>query len=325
MHAVGHSVDDIAVHTRASQKTIKKWIDRAHDDLKLADRDRSGRPSKLDSEQRKRIRDRAEDHPFVVPKMIKNEQKLNVSPRTIDRSLIRDGLYGRVAKKQPAYTPAKLQARFAFGKAFEHSVWTEADWGKVIFTDETSFNMGMHRSRIYVRRPKGKAFDKKFIWNDESQVHCGSAKVFLAFSAGGRATVGFYQGNLTKQKMKSLVQDYLHPFVRRVFPNAEYYIIHDNDQRWNSAPVRKYLHDNFIRPLPHPWPSKSPDLNPAENLIADWKDRVWDRNPATEDELKSIILDEWEKTDPELLRNLSKSMIARCQKVIASKGHKINY
>jgi transposase len=324
MHVIGMDTSHIKMHTHVDPRTINKWIARAHDgDVESSDLLRSGRPHKLSTEQRKRIRQRAEDRPFVVPKMIKCEQDLCVCPRTIDRSLIADGLYGRVAKKQPAYTPAKLQARFAFGKAFEH--WTEEQWACVVFSDETSFPMGECHGRPYVRRPKGKAFDPKFIWNDEAAMHSGTVKVFFAFSATARASLGFYEGALTGPKMKSIVQEYLHPFANRVFPNGIYYVIHDNDRRWGSGPVHKYLHDKYIRPLPFPWPSKSPDLNPAENIIADWKPRVWARNPGTEDELKSIIVEEWDKTDPELLRKLAKSMIKRCQKVIESKGHKIDY
>jgi transposase len=322
-HSIGMANDDIAVWTKANEKTIKKWIARAHDDMKLLDLHRSGRLHKLSTEQRKRIRERAEDRPFVVPKMIKCEQDLHVCPRTIDRSLIADGLYGRVAKKQPAYTPAKLQARFAFGKAFEH--WTEEEWARVIFTDETSFPMGQCHGRPYVRRPKGKAYDPKYIWNDEAAMHSGTVKVWFGFSADDRASLGFYEGLLTGPKMKVIVQEHLQPFANRVFPNRLYYVVHDNDRRWGSAPVYKYLHDQYIRPLPFPWPSKSPDLNPAENLIANWKPRVWARNPATENELKQIIVEEWDRTDPEFLRKLAKSMIKRCQKVIESKGHKIDY
>jgi len=230
LHAVGHSVDDIAVYTRASEKTIKKWIDRAHDDMKLEDIHRSGRPSKLDSQQRKRIRERAEDRPFVVPKMIKYEQDLHVCPRTIDRSLIADGLYGRVAKKQPAYTPAKLRARFAFGKAFEH--WTKEQWARVVFSDETSFPLGPEcHGRPRVRRPKGKAFDPKYIWNDEAAVHSGTVKLFFAFSATERCSLGVYEGALTGKKMKSIVQEHLHPFVHRIFADGQYYVVHDNDTR----------------------------------------------------------------------------------------------
>jgi len=322
LHAVGHSVDDIAVHTRASEKTIKKWIDRAHDDMKLEDIHRSGRPSKLDSAQRKRIFDRADSRPFVVPKMIKYEQDLHVCPRTIDRSLIRDGLYGRVAKKQPAYTPAKLRARFAFGKAFEH--WTKEQWARVVFSDETSFPLGPEcHGRPRVRRPKGKAFDPKYIWNDEAAVHSGTVKLFFAFSATQRCSLGFYEGALTGKKMKSIVQQHLHPFVNRIFADGQYYVIHDNDTRWRS--ICKYLHDHYICPLPFPWPSKSPDLNPAENLIGIWKPRVYARNPSSEAALKQIVSEEWDKIEPELLVKLANSMIQRCEKVILSKGHKIDY
>jgi hypothetical protein len=73
------------------------------------------------------------------------------------------------------------------------------------------------------------------------------------------------------------------------------------------------------------WPSYSPDLNPIENLRADLSSRVFDRNPCGVDELKEFLLDEWEKTDPELLRTLAYSMRKRCQLVIDANGERIKY
>ena len=154
-------------------------------------------------------------------------------------------------------------------------------------------------------------------------MHSGTVKLFFVFTATQRCSLGFYEGALTGKKMKSIVQEHLHPFVNRIFADGQYYVVHDNDTRWGS--IRKYLHDNYIRPLPFPWPSKSPDLNPAENLIGIWKPRVYARNPSSEAALKQIVSEEWDKIEPELLVKLANSMIQRCEKVILSKGHKIDY
>ena len=41
--------------------------------------------------------------------------------------------------------------------------------------------------------------------------------------------------------------------------------------------------------------------------------------------MKQIVSEEWDRMEPELLVKLANSMIQRCQKVIQSKGHKIDY
>jgi hypothetical protein len=58
---------------------------------------------------------------------------------------------------------------------------------------------------------------------------------------------------------------------------------------------------------------------------ADWKERVFDRNPNGREELMEFIEEEWERTDPQLLVRLAHSMIKRCADVIASEGHRIKY
>ena len=72
-------------------------------------------------------------------------------------------------------------------------------------------------------------------------------------------------------------------------------------------------------------PSHSPDLNIAENLFADLTPRVEKHNAKTVEELKQAILQEWTKTDPQLLKRMSDSMVTRCKEVVASSGHKINH
>lgn len=69
-------------------------------------------------------------------------------------------------------------------------------------------------------------------------------------------------------------------------------------------------------------PPYSPDLNPIENLWEDLKRRVSLRNASSVDELEQHVREEWAATDQSLLARLAHSMPARCQAVIANKGHR---
>ena len=72
-------------------------------------------------------------------------------------------------------------------------------------------------------------------------------------------------------------------------------------------------------------PSHSPEFNIAENFFADFTPRIEQHNAKTKKELKDTILNEWPKTDSQLLKKRSNSMIARCKEVQISHGHKINH
>lgn len=309
------------------KRTTNKWINRFIDDPSLSDERRTGAPPLLNDDKKKAIVDRADNDPFVVPKMIKNEQHLHCNERTIDRALINAGLYGRIAEEEPNYSANHFTKRIVFGHAFEH--WTKEQWERVIFLDGTTFNLGMNRNRVYVRRPKGEAFNPKYIWKDEGKATPGAGgvtiKVWTGFAANGRLTLGFYDKKLDGKGYIKLINEHLLPSARRLFPSGQWYVLHDNDPPWKGDDVITHLHNKGITSLPYPWPPYSPDLNPAENLWADWKERVYDRNPNGCEELLQFIQEEWGRTDPQLLIKLAHSMIDRCLAVIASNGHKVKY
>jgi hypothetical protein len=256
--------------------------------------------------------------------MIKSEQKLDCSASTVDRLLIKKNLFGRIAKKEPNYSEKQLQARVAFGRALEH--WTKEQWERMIFVDATPFNLGMNNNRIYVRRPPDEAYNPKYMWKDEGKATRGVViKLWTGFAANGRLSLGFYDGSLDGRTYIKLINEHLLPSARRLFPSGQWYVLHDNDPKWKGRDVQSHLHNKGVPLLPFHWPSYSSDLNPVENLWADWKKRVFDRNPGGRSELLQFIEEEWDRTDPQLLYRLAHSMIKRCADVIASAGHRLSY
>jgi len=76
-----------------------------------------------------------------------------------------------------------------------------------------------------------------------------------------------------------------------------------------------------------PWPARSPDLNPIENVWGVLSRRVYRNGRQFSDvkELKGAIGDEWTKMERELRYNLVKSMTKRCVQVLERGGKKTDY
>ena len=77
---------------------------------------------------------------------------VHVSDSTVRRRLKAEGRVARRPVKKQLLTPTMMKKRLKWAK--EHREWTVDDWKKVIFSDESHFEVHGHRSP-YVRRSVG--------------------------------------------------------------------------------------------------------------------------------------------------------------------------
>lgn len=79
-----------------------------------------------------------------------------VSLSSVRRVLQNNHMNGRVACKKPLLRKANICKRLAFAR--KHLNWTDEQWSRVLFTDETKVEVfGTHR-RTFVRRKAGERF-----------------------------------------------------------------------------------------------------------------------------------------------------------------------
>lgn len=84
----------------------------------------------------------------------------NLSVCTIKIRLTDAGLHRRRPSKNPLISKKNRAARLKFAK--EHLNWTSEQWSKILWSDESKFNMLSSDGIRYVRRPTNKIDDVKY-------------------------------------------------------------------------------------------------------------------------------------------------------------------
>jgi transposase len=326
--AQAYTINEIAEIIHCDIRTVSRWLYRSIECIDLHDKHRSGRPPLLSKWEQALIVARALDDPFVTPGMIKNELDLECSYRTIDRVLIKAGLYGRVALKSFPYTDTQRQVRMQFCNYILDSVKKDPDFlSKIFISDESSLQLGLHGNRIYVRRPRGDQYKLMdiYVWGDLTKVKSGKVKFFAGFCRRGVGKL-YYYTKMNGAEMIKIIDENVIPEARRLFPDGIWYLLHDNDKKFKCYKVRDHRFNKGVVQLNDDiWPAYSPDLNPIENLWGIVSQRVFDRNPCGEDELREFLEDEWSKIEQDEIDKLIDSMIARCLQCLERQGARIDY
>jgi transposase len=316
---IGYSKSDVAYEIGCSEKTVYHWWNHWNQNGNVDDMHRSGRPHVTDEWTDTTIAIVARVEPFIVPNGILANLDLDVSARTVRRRLNESGLFGRISRTGYPFSEEHIKKRLSFANGYKHM--TVQDWNLVIFSDETHFTLGNH-GQIWVQRPIGTAFNSEYISREKP--HEKRVSVWGCFSSGGVGEIELFEEDLDAKLLKSILGRHLIQSSKRLFAvHAHWWFLQDNDPKHKSNLVNKWLFDHGIQCME--LPPYSPDLNPIENLWDNLKDRVGSRHARDMDELKEIIVEEWNDTDAHFLSEMGKSMPRRCADVIAHNGDLIDY
>ena len=124
--------------------------------------------------------------------------------------------------------------------------------------------------------------------------------------------------------MKQILKDNLLPSAQQLFsPDKEWYFLHDNDKKFHSHVVQRWLESKSVRCID--FPSYSPDLNPIENLWAVLAREVEQTQCPTLDVLKDRVAEVWQNACKPLMAELVASMPRRIEAVFAANGGHTKY
>jgi len=111
---------------------------------------RPGRPPSLTERDIRRVVRTSKQNRRKTLQDITNLACPNVSPDTVRKALVANGINSRVAAKKPYLSAQHRLKRLQFAKRYRY--WTNEDWKKVIWTDESSVEIGHNSRQIRVWR-----------------------------------------------------------------------------------------------------------------------------------------------------------------------------
>jgi len=318
LHGLGWTGQTIAQELRCDEHAVTRWVRRWEETRSLDDSERSGRPRCTTDDVDQEIIAYSDAHVTATPRDIVHALELDVDRCTVRRRLNEVGLRSCVQRAEHE----NPEGRLAFVELYGD--WTEDQWARVMFSDETHFYL-WHHGREYVNRPLGAALDPKYTRKDNEQLR-GKVTLWGCICASGLGHAELYDESLTAHRYQSILHLNLKRSADALWPGrdrGQWYFQQDGATPHTAGTSQAWFHNHGIDLIE--WPAWSPDLNPIEELWNDMKVRVYGRHPHSMEELERYVTEEWTATDLGFISHICRSMPHRLQLVIENHGHKIPY
>lgn len=333
----GNSINAISRELSRSYGVVKEYI-------KLGGRygfnnNKRGRKQVLTIRDKRIVFREATIHRRSV-RQIQKEQFPDISYTTIHNSLMKnEQILFKKAKVKPPLQPQHYSARLEF--AWDKKTWTD-EWRNVVFSDEKRFNLDGpdgYSGYWHDLRKEEKVFSAR---QNGNFYHILSffISIYPIFKGGG--TLMFWGGfgyygllPIVKTSNKLNATGYQDILQKSLINNGQnitdagvhgYIFQQDNASIHTAISTRKYISDLENVQLLE-WPSRSPDLNPMENLWGVLARRVYGNGKqySTLSQLESAVYREWYSIENTILENLINSMPNRMGQVLISKGGNTKY
>ena len=155
----------VALQFGTNQKTVSRIYQRYKQTSNVSRKSKPGRPRKLDTrQQRSIVRMHKVDPNKSSRDLVDAARRLfnvSLSRWTAQRILNRHKLFAATPAKKPLTVARHRRARIEFCRA--HRSWTSQQWGKVLWSDESKFNLFNSDGRSFIRRPPNMRYNPRFI------------------------------------------------------------------------------------------------------------------------------------------------------------------
>jgi hypothetical protein len=233
------------------------------------------------------------------------------------------GYHSRVAVRKPLISEKNRKDRLQWCK--QHQKWTDEQWKKVIWSDESRFTLFQSDGRTRVWRLPKEKYDVDCIVPTVKHGG-GGVMVWGCFTWESLGPLVRVEGTVNSQKYIDILNRHLIPFMQGLEEEiVEYEFQQDNASVHTSKLTMTFFDTSDINLMK--WPGQSPDLNPIEHLWDELERRIRKRDPPpkSERELAVHLQEEWEKITDTVFQKLILSMNSRTKAVKRAKGYATKY
>ncbi len=219
------------------------------------------------------------------------------------------------AKRKPYVNSVQKRRRLLWAR--RHLGWTITQWKRVLWSDESVFQVFFGRNGRRVLRTKEEK-DHPDCYQQQVQKP-GSVMVWGCVSALGKGNLHFCDGTINAEKYIEILEYNMLPSRRHLFQGRPCIFQQDNAKPHSAHITKSWLRRKRVRVLD--WPACSPDLSPIENVWRILKRKMRQRRPRTVAHLKTCLQEEWDKITLETLHHLVSSVPKRLLSVVKRNGN----
>ena len=317
----GRTQEQVSRRFNVSRSTIVRIIRRKRTTGTHADRPRSGRPRVTSIRQDNYIRQRHLRNRFVTAE---STSRVLVGNRghPISRFTVKRRLRDRGIKCHRPYRGVILTRRHRQQRLQWARNQRGQNWQRVVFSDESRFNVSNADGRIRVYRRRYERSANNCVLQ-HNRYGGGGVMVWGAFNHRFKSPLVVCQGNITA---RSYINQILRPVAVPLLQQRPGMVLQQDNARPHVAVMtRNFLHGNNINVLP--WPACSPDCNPIEHAWDYIGRRLRQRQPqpVNVQQLTIALHQEWAQIPRYMPRNWCGSMRRRLAAVRASRGGHTRY
>lgn len=316
MSKAGKKSPDIATELEVNERTVRRIIENYKKRGSVETKKSPGRPRKLTDRDVRSMVSIVHKNRRATLQDITKGLCTKVSRSTVRRTLGRLRIFSRAAVVKPHLTPKHKSARLLFAKKYKD--WTAEEWREVVWTDESSFEVG-------------KNFRKVRVWRTTEEKYHNSC---LAPSFKSGRTSVMVWGAFVGSSMSNLVvippgQSKAVDFIDIVYKGellgflgttTNAFLMEDGAPIHRAKVSKDWRERHSIKTFQ--WPAQSPDLNPIENVWSILKNAVHRRRirPRTVEDMLIALNEEWRAVSQIYLEKLINGMSERLKDVITNKG-----
>ena len=321
---VGLSNRRIAKQLTFDRRAIDRFFKR-YEQTGDQNRQKGSGPPRLSTErQDKTLKDLCLKNRFAsaaaLNKKWKQKSRVKVHPRTVNNRLLSMNLPARRPRKRPLKTEAMREKRLVFAQ--KYADWTAEDWKRVMFSDESWFQLMENGRRQFVRRSVGEALLPECVLPKVK--HPLKVMIFGAIDSARKSQLVFIEGRVNAPKYQEILTQAGIPNFIAAHPHPSPLFMEDKAPAHRAASTKVWHQQRGIELLPD-WPGNSPDLNPIENLWSQMKEQLSEERPTSAEGIRKVVRKVWNRITPNYLLCLYESMPRRMQAVIAAQGGHTTY